>query len=66
MVSELQPPASDKHVLIEIEDACRIIRIMPIKIPTTISDIKHFRESSEEDSCFAIFAIFLAITTFGI
>ena len=26
MVSELQPPASDKHVLIEIEDACRIIR----------------------------------------
>ena len=26
MVSELQPPASDKHVLVEIEDACRIIR----------------------------------------
>ena len=26
MVAELQPPASDKHVLIEIEDACRIIR----------------------------------------
>lgn len=26
MVAELQPPASDKHVLVEIEDACRIIR----------------------------------------
>ena len=26
MVSELQPPASDKHVLVEIEDTCRIIR----------------------------------------
>ena len=26
MVSELQPPTSDKHVLVEIEDACRIIR----------------------------------------
>ena len=26
MVSELQSPASDKHVLVEIEDACRIIR----------------------------------------
>ena len=26
MVSELQPTASDKHVLVEIEDACRIIR----------------------------------------
>ena len=26
MVSELLPPASDKHVLVEIEDACRIIR----------------------------------------
>ena len=26
MVPELQPPASDKHVLVEIEDACRIIR----------------------------------------
>lgn len=26
MVSELQPPASDKHMLVEIEDACRIIR----------------------------------------
>ncbi|WP_019131182.1 helix-turn-helix domain-containing protein [Alistipes communis] len=26
MVSELQPPASNKHVLVEIEDACRIIR----------------------------------------
>ena len=26
MVSELQPPVSDKHVLVEIEDACRIIR----------------------------------------
>lgn len=26
MVSELQLPASDKHVLVEIEDACRIIR----------------------------------------
>lgn len=26
MVSELQPPASDKHVLVEIEDACRIIK----------------------------------------
>ena len=26
MVSEPQPPASDKHVLVEIEDACRIIR----------------------------------------
>ena len=26
MVAELQPPTSDKHVLIEIEDACRIIR----------------------------------------
>ena len=25
MVSELQPTASDKHVLVEIEDACRII-----------------------------------------
>ena len=24
--SELQPPASDKHVLVEIEDACRIIK----------------------------------------
>ena len=26
MVSELQPPSSDKHVLVEIEDACRSIR----------------------------------------
>ncbi len=26
MVSELQPPTSDKHVLVEIEDACHIIR----------------------------------------
>ena len=26
MVAKLQPPASDKHVLVEIEDACRIIR----------------------------------------
>lgn len=26
MVAELQPPASDKHVLVEIEDVCRIIR----------------------------------------
>lgn len=26
MVSELQPPATDKHVLVEIEDACRIIK----------------------------------------
>lgn len=26
MVSALQPPASDKHVLVEIEDACRIIK----------------------------------------
>lgn len=26
MVSELQPPTSDKHVLVEIEDACRIIQ----------------------------------------
>lgn len=26
MISEFQPPASDKHVLVEIEDACRIIR----------------------------------------
>ena len=26
MVSELQPPISDKHMLVEIEDACRIIR----------------------------------------
>ena len=26
MVAELQPPASDKHVLVEIEDACRIIK----------------------------------------
>lgn len=26
MVAELQPPTSDKHVLVEIEDACRIIR----------------------------------------
>ena len=26
MIAELQPPASDKHVLVEIEDACRIIR----------------------------------------
>ena len=25
-VSELQPTASDKHVLVEIEDACRIIK----------------------------------------
>lgn len=26
MVAELQPQPSDKHVLVEIEDACRIIR----------------------------------------
>ena len=26
MVAELQPPTSDKHVLVEIEDACRILR----------------------------------------
>ena len=26
MGTELQPPASDKHGLVEIEDACRIIR----------------------------------------
>ena len=26
MVSELQPPPSDKRTLVEIEDACRIIR----------------------------------------
>ncbi len=26
MVSELQPQPSDKHVLVEIKDACRIIR----------------------------------------
>ena len=57
-----------KYYLIKVKSIfCSIIiRIMPIKIPTTISDIKHFRESSEEDSYFAIFAIFLAITTFGI
>ena len=26
LVAELQPQPSDKHVLVEIEDACRIIR----------------------------------------
>lgn len=26
MVAKLQPQPSDKHVLVEIEDACRIIR----------------------------------------
>ena len=35
MVSELQPPTTDKHVLVEIEDACRIIR----KAKPTISTL---------------------------
>lgn len=29
MVAELQPPASDKHVLVEIEDACQYARRYP-------------------------------------
>lgn len=29
MVAELQPPASDKHVLVEIEDACQYARRCP-------------------------------------
>ena len=36
MVSELLPPASDKHVLVEIEDACRIIRIAKPTIYTLV------------------------------
>ena len=32
MVSELQPPASDKHVLVEIEDACRIIKKLSLPL----------------------------------
>ncbi len=29
MVAELQPQPSDKHVLVEIDDACHIIRKVP-------------------------------------
>lgn len=36
MVSELQPPTSDKHVLVEIEDACRIIRKVKPTIYTLV------------------------------
>ena len=31
MVAELQPQPSDKHVLVEIEDACRIIQLPAYK-----------------------------------
>lgn len=53
MVAELQPPASDKHVLVEIEDACRIIRkakptiytlvrkgLLPVPVPPYNEQVK--------------------------
>ena len=44
MVAKLQPQPSDKHVLVEIEDACRIIRKAK---PTNMqSGVRHKPKSS--------------------